>query len=108
MKIKTNEAKYFNYQRTDKYRTRKNLFVETFKVINDEMEVTETVSTPECFQNLFIDKDLHMRAHDQMFLIENSYIQLYKACWHEDSYMRPSTAKILEDVEKFLKYLQNM
>lgn len=84
--------------RRDKLKSRKNLFVESLKVVQDEIEV----STPKCFQNLFVDEDLHLRVHEKLFHIENSYIKLYKACWHEDFEFRPSTEKVLNDIQQYL------
>lgn len=82
--------------RNDKNRTRKNLFMEKLKVVQDEVEI----STPTCFQNLFVDGDL--QANEKLFHTENRYIKLYKASWNEDPKMRPSTGEILNLLQEFL------
>lgn len=84
--------------RDDKKYSRKNLFMEKFKVVEDEDEL----SSPKCFQNLFVQHDLQLRAHEKLFHMENRYNQLYKASWNEDPMMRPSTEEILTLLQEFL------
>lgn len=97
--IKQDGSRY----RNDK--SRKNLFVDKLKVVQDEVEP----SSPKCFQNLFADGgDLQLLAHEKLFHIENRYIKLYKSSWHEDPMMRPSIEEIISLLQEFLVCFESL
>jgi hypothetical protein len=89
--------KIYEIHRETKNRSRKKLFVEKLKVIDTD----EGAETPSCFQNLFADSS-PCDKHEKLFDMENNYINLYKACWHQDPLMRPSAGEICKLIQQFI------
>lgn len=80
------------------HKSRKNLFMENLKSITVDNESDPL--TPKCFLNVF--SNTHSYSHENLFEIENNYINLYKACWQEDPSMRPSTEEVYKLIQQFL------
>lgn len=97
--------KILEIHRDTKKRSRKNLFLENFMSIdiNDDEYGAET---PKYFKNFFADSS-PCDKHFKLFDIENNYINLYKACWNQDPFLRPSTEEVFKLIQQFISLIEH-
>jgi hypothetical protein len=91
--------------RSTKKVSRKNLF--DCKSIDLLMTIESDKNEGASMDNLLrLFENNNNPYHEKLFLIENEYIKLYKACWHKSADKRPRIEEFYSSLTKFIDCLQ--